>query len=300
MTARDGTVNLPRGADPLQAPARGSSRLAGLLLVTVPVLTFAALALFPGYDARSRYFVDSFPNIVSAGGGYLASLGLLVAVGLTVAALAATFHGMWGQSADGTVPVVVWGLGVSAVAFVAAGLSGVPVFVWAQRAAAGSEPVTVMAIRSEAWAVFSQTSLLMGGLGGLVVGMSALGVLSVRRRLIPRPDPHSDSPARYRRCGARHSHRRPRVLARARRVPDVGDVGPRGRLSEPLFAPRLSGRLGTSSGYPFERFGVRRQPDDRRVRTLRAERALQPTHQSGPGQRAQSDAPERQQRPCRS
>jgi hypothetical protein len=172
---------------PTGAGATVSPRIAGLLLVAVPVLTGAALALFPSYDARSRYFASSFPNIIRAGNGYLAALGLFLALGGTLAVLALTLRKAPWATADEAVPVAVWGLAASGSGFATSAIGGVPVWLWARRAAEGSEPVSVLAARSEGWAAFSQTVLLFFGLAGLLVGMSALGVLALRQALIPRP-----------------------------------------------------------------------------------------------------------------
>lgn len=163
-----------------------SARVIGLLLLAVPTVTVLALNPFPGYDARSEYFAASYHNIVEAGTGYVVALGLFLVVAAVLAALAL---GLWRSplsTATGFLWVVIGGLAVSAAGFTLAALTGLPVWWWARQVAAGSLSVADGASRSSDLAPISQTMLLMLGLGGFLVGMSALGVIAVVLRSVPR------------------------------------------------------------------------------------------------------------------
>ena len=163
-----------------------SARQVGALLLAVPLLTWVAGSNFPGYDARSRYFASSFHNIVDAGDGYLVALVLFVAVAGLLVTLAVGLSRSPLRTEASSLLVVVGGLGVSAAGFATAGLTGIPVWMWATQVADGSETLAAMAARSESLAVISQTMLLMLGLGGLLVAMSALGVVALIHRWTPK------------------------------------------------------------------------------------------------------------------
>ena len=163
-----------------------SARVIGLLLLAVPTVIFLALSQFPGYDARSRYFADSYHNIVEAGSGYLVALVLFFVVAAVLAALALGLRQSPLASATGFLWVVIGGLAVSGAGFSIAGLSGLPVWWWARQVAGGSLSVAEGASRSADLAPISQTALLMLGFGGFLVGMSALGVAAVVLRWVPR------------------------------------------------------------------------------------------------------------------
>ena len=70
--------------------------------------------------------------------------------------------------------------------FTTAALTGLPVWNWARQVADGSESLAAMASRSEILASISQTTLLLFGLGGLLVAMSVLGVVAILRDWAPR------------------------------------------------------------------------------------------------------------------
>ena len=163
-----------------------SARAVGSLLVAVPIVAWVAGSYFPGYDARSAYFSGSFHNIVDAGDGYLVALVLFLVVAGLLVTLAVRFSRSSLRAEAESLLVVVGGLAVSAAGFVTAGLTGIPVWMWASRVADGSETLTAIAARSESLAVISQTMLLMFGLGGLLVAMSVLGVVAAARGWTPK------------------------------------------------------------------------------------------------------------------
>ena len=163
-----------------------SARAIGSLLLAVPVLVVIALTQFPNYDARSQFFVGTYRNIVDAGGSYLVSLLLFLLIAATLAVLAI---GLWRSPlAEATqfLWVVIGGLGVSAAGFAIAALAGLPVWWWARQAADGTLTVLDAANRSSGLASLSQTVLLTIAFGGLLIGMSALGVIGVVQQWIPR------------------------------------------------------------------------------------------------------------------
>lgn len=163
-----------------------SARAIGALLLAVPVLVLIALTQFPNYDARSQFFVGTYRNIVEAGSSYLVSLLLFLVIAATLAVLAI---GLWRSPlADATqfLWVVVGGLAVSAAGFAIAGLAGLPVWWWARQADQGISLVFDAAERSSGLASFSQTVLLTVAFGGMLIGMSALGVMAVVAQWIPR------------------------------------------------------------------------------------------------------------------
>ena len=129
---------------------------------------------------------STFVNIVDSGNRYLVALILFLVVAVIVATLAVVLSLSPLGTAGSALWVVVVGLAVSAFGFAAAALSGLPVWVWARQAADGSVPVREAADRSEGLASFSQTALLMFGLGGLLIAMSVLGVVAVVHRWTPR------------------------------------------------------------------------------------------------------------------
>jgi MFS family permease len=163
-----------------------SARVIGLLLLAVPAAMALAVSQFPSYDARSRYFAASYHNIVEASRGYVVALGLFLLVAAILVALA---FGLWQsplRTAPGFLMVVVGGLGAAAVGFALAAITGLPVWWWARQVAEGSLSVAEGRSRSADLAPISQTALLMLGLGGFLVGMSALGVAAVVLRWVPR------------------------------------------------------------------------------------------------------------------
>lgn len=162
-----------------------SARAVGLLLVAVPVVAWVA-QLLPRYDDRPQYFAGWYHNIVNAGNGYLVTLVLFLVVAGLLVTLAAGLSRSPLRAEALSVWAVVGGLGVSAAGFATAGLTGIPVWMWASRVADGSETLAAMAARSQSLAAISQNVLLMFGVGGLLVAMSVLGVAVVARGWFPR------------------------------------------------------------------------------------------------------------------
>lgn len=153
--------------------------------MAVPIVIVLALSQFPGYDARSEFFAGTYRNIVEAGDEYLVSLLLFLVVAAILTALAV---GLWRSELRQASPylwVVVGGLALSAVGFAVTALSGLPVWWWARQVNDGSLSVLEAADRSGGLASFSQTMLLTISFGGMLVGLSALGVIAVVQRWIP-------------------------------------------------------------------------------------------------------------------
>ena len=163
-----------------------SARAVGSLLVAVPVVAWVAQLNFPSYDDRPQYFAGWYHNIVNAGNGYLAALVLFLVMASLLVTLAVGLSRSPLRTEASSVWAVVGGLGVSAAGFATAGLTGIPVWMWAGRVADGSETLAAMAARSQSLAAISITMLLIFGLGGLLVAMSVLGVVAVARGWFPR------------------------------------------------------------------------------------------------------------------
>lgn len=70
---------------------------------------------------------------------------------------------------------------MSALGFAVASVLSVPVWIWAGQVESGALAVSEGASKSETLASLSQTLILMLGLGGLVIGLTILGVVSYRR-----------------------------------------------------------------------------------------------------------------------
>ena len=164
----------------------GSARTVGLLLLAVPLMTILGVSFFPSYDARPQYFAGTFHNIVDAGSDYLVALVIFVVVAGLLALLMLALARSPLREETSVVWLVIGGLGVSAAGFAVAGLTGLPVWVWASQVADGSESISTMAARSKSLAGLSQTVLLIFGLGGLLVAMSVLGVTAVVRGWAPK------------------------------------------------------------------------------------------------------------------
>ena len=173
-------------SDTNSATGVASARIVGALVLAIPGITVAALGFFPSYDARSEYFVASYNNIVDAGNRYLLSLLLFFALATVLTVLAFI---LWREpaAAGGAVEVAVGAFAVSAAGFAAAAIAGLPVWALARSVVEGSETMLAAAERSSGLASFSQTLILVVGLGGLVVAMIAMGVASSRGGWIPRP-----------------------------------------------------------------------------------------------------------------
>lgn len=164
----------------------GRPRAVGALLLAVPLGMGLALSFFPSYDARSSYFVQSYSRIVDAGDRYLVALILFGVLAAIIAILALALSRSPLRTETSVLWAVIAGLAVAALGFGVAAGAGLPVWLWARAVGSGSEPMLQMAARSEALAATSQTMLLMFGLGGLLISMSALGALAALRRWVPR------------------------------------------------------------------------------------------------------------------
>jgi hypothetical protein len=156
------------------------------MLLAAPLMTAFAVSRFPSYDARAEYFAGTFHNIVEAGVDYVVALGSFLVVGGLLVMLAIGLLRSPLRSDSSATGVVVGGVGISAAGFATAGLTGIPVWVWAGKVSDGSETMADMATQSASLAGISQTLLLMFGLGGLLIGMSVLGIVSAVRRWAPR------------------------------------------------------------------------------------------------------------------
>jgi hypothetical protein len=163
-----------------------SARTVGLLLLAVPLMTLLGSSFFPSYDDRPQHFAGHFHNIVDAGSDYLVALVIFLAVaGLVVLLMLALARSPLREETS-VVWLVIGGLGISAAGFAVAGLTGLPVWVWAGQVADGSESMSTMAARSQGLAGLSQTVLLIFGFGGLLIAMSVLGVTAVVRGWAPK------------------------------------------------------------------------------------------------------------------
>lgn len=163
-----------------------SARTIGGLLLAVPIVTFLALSRFPSYDARSLYFAGTYRTIVETGDAYLVALVLFLAVATILALLAFALSHSPLLDATSFLMVVIGGVAASAAGFAIAAVTGLPVWWWARRVTDGSLSTAEAASRSAGLAGVSQTVLLMLGFGGLLIGMSALGVIAVGQRWVPR------------------------------------------------------------------------------------------------------------------
>lgn len=163
-----------------------SARTIGGLLLAVPIVAFLAGSRFPSYDARSRYFAGTYRAIVEAGDAYLVALVLFLVMATILAVLALALSRSSLLDATSFLMVVIGGVAASAVGFAIAAVTGLPVWWWARQVTEGSLSAAEAASRSAGIAGISQTVLLMLGLGGLLIGMSALGVLAVVQRWVPR------------------------------------------------------------------------------------------------------------------
>lgn len=155
-------------------------------MLAVPIVIGAALSQFPGYDARSEFFAGTYSNIVGAGDRYLVALGLFVVVAAILGTLA---FALWRSPLRTDAPgiwVVVGGLAASAAGFFIAAVTGLPVWWRARMVGEGSLTVFEAAEQSADLAGLSQTMLLLVGFGGFMIAMSALGVIAIVQRWVPR------------------------------------------------------------------------------------------------------------------
>ncbi len=163
-----------------------SARTIGGLLLAVPIVTFLALSRFPNYDARSRYFAGTYRAIVEAGDAYLVALVLFLVMATILAVLALALSRSSLLDATSFLMVVIGGVAASAVGFAIAAVTGLPVWWWARQVTDGSLSAAEAASRSTGLAGISQTALLMLGFGGLLIGMSTLGLIAITQRWVPR------------------------------------------------------------------------------------------------------------------
>ncbi len=162
------------------------ARTIGGLLLAVPIVTFLAGPRFPSYDARSRYFAGTYRAIVEAGDAYLVALVLFLVMATILAVLALALSRSSLLDATSFLMVVIGGVAASAVGFAIAAVTGLPVWWWARQVTDGSLSAAEAAGRSTGLAGISQTALLMLGFGGLLIGMSTLGLIAITQRWVPR------------------------------------------------------------------------------------------------------------------
>ena len=158
----------------------------GGLLLAVPIVAFLAGSRFPSYDARSRYFAGTYRAIVEAGDAYLVALVLFLVMATILAVLALALSRSSLLDATSFLMVVIGGVAASAVGFAIAAVTGLPVWWWARQVTDGSLSAAEAASRSTGLAGISQTALLMLGFGGLLIGMSTLGLIAITQRWVPR------------------------------------------------------------------------------------------------------------------
>ncbi|MCZ6462609.1 MAG: hypothetical protein O6705_10335 [Actinobacteria bacterium] len=163
-----------------------SARMIGGLLLAVPIVAFLAGSRFPSYDARSRYFAGTYRAIVEAGDAYLVALVLFLVMATILAVLALAMSRSPLLEASSFLMVVIGGVAASAVGFAIAAVTGLPVWWWARQVTDGSLSAAEAASRSTGLAGISQTALLMLGFGGLLIGMSTLGLIAITQRWVPR------------------------------------------------------------------------------------------------------------------
>lgn len=162
------------------------ARMIGGLLLAVPIVAFLAGSRFPSYDARSRYFAGTYRAIVEAGDAYLVALVLFLVMATILAVLALAMSRSPLLEATSFLMVVIGGVAASAVGFAIAAVTGLPVWWWARQVTDGSLSAAEAASRSTGLAGISQTALLMLGFGGLLIGMSTLGLIAITQRWVPR------------------------------------------------------------------------------------------------------------------
>jgi len=154
--------------------------------LAVPIVAFLAGSRFPSYDARSRYFAGTYRAIVEAGDAYLVALVLFLVMATILAVLALALSRSSLLDATSFLMVVIGGVAASAVGFAIAAVTGLPVWWWARQVTDGSLSAAEAASRSTGLAGISQTALLMLGFGGLLIGMSTLGLIAITQRWVPR------------------------------------------------------------------------------------------------------------------
>ena len=157
-----------------------SPRIAGVALLLVPVTLGVGLNWFPNYDARPEFFAGTYNNILDAGKAFPVSLILLLATSLLLGFLVVALRNTPQSDGSGGMVLVSVGLGGSAVGILGAVLLSIPVLIWAGQVNAGTLTIAEGINKSQGLASTSQTLILLFGLGGLVIGLTALGVLCWR------------------------------------------------------------------------------------------------------------------------
>jgi len=157
-----------------------SARADGVALLLLPVTIGAGLNLFPNYDARPEFFADSYNHILDTGTAFPVSLVLLLATSLLLGFLVVALRNAPQSDGSGGMLLVFAGLGGSAVGILGAAVLSIPVWIWTGQVNAGTLTITEGINKSQGLASTSQTIILLFGLGGLVIGLTVLGVLGWR------------------------------------------------------------------------------------------------------------------------
>jgi len=157
-----------------------SPRVAGSLALAIPIAIGVAVNLFPNYDARPEHFRGTYDNIVAAGTAYGASLVVMALAAALIALLALALTRVPGTPVGG----VALAFAVPATGFFLTALTAIPAVVEVSRVRSGASSANEAAAASEAWAILSQTILLLAGVGGALAAFIALSVTAYRRRWI--------------------------------------------------------------------------------------------------------------------
>jgi hypothetical protein len=157
-----------------------SARAAGVALLLIPVVLGLGLNLFPNYDARPEFFSGSYNNLLDVGSAFPVSLVLLMVVSLLLGFVLVALRRAPQSEASSGMVLVSAALGGSSLAFLVASLLSIPVWIWAGQVNAGTLTIAEGSRRSQGLASTSQTIILLFGLGGVVIGLTVLGVLCWR------------------------------------------------------------------------------------------------------------------------
>jgi hypothetical protein len=130
--------------------------------------------------ARPEFFSGSYHNILDVGSAFPVSLMLLTVVSLLLGFVVIGLQRA--PQSDGSIGMLLVSaaLGGSALAFFVASVLSVPVWIWAGQVNAGTLTVAEGISRSQGLASTSQTIILLFGLGGLMIGLTVLGILCWR------------------------------------------------------------------------------------------------------------------------
>lgn len=161
-----------------------SARIAGVIVLIIPLLLGVGLRLFPNYDARPEYFASSYSKIIAVDVAFPLSLVVLATTALLLTVLILTLRRA-PQRIESASVVAVAMLAVSALGLLASAVLSVPVWFWSRQVRSGSLNFSDGADKSQPWATTSQTLILILGLGGLFVAFSALGLLAYRSGWTP-------------------------------------------------------------------------------------------------------------------